>query len=93
MNSYDSKQESKHIMYLDANDLYDYALSRFLQTSGLRWTDPKEFDMNKSTSFTLKGCVIKVDLEYPKELRELQNDYPLAPDKIEFKRKMFPSSN
>ena len=26
--------------------------------------------------------VLEVDLEYPKELRELDNDYPLAPDKI-----------
>ena len=30
----------------------------------------------------------KVDLEYPKELRELHNDYHLAPDKIESKREM-----
>ena len=28
----------------------------------------------------MKGCVLEVDLEYPKELRELHNDYPLAPD-------------
>ena len=26
---------------------------------------------------------VEVDLEYPKELRELHNDYPLAPNKIE----------
>ena len=26
-----------------------------------------------------------VNLEYSKELRELRNDYPLAPDKIEIK--------
>ena len=29
-----------------------------------------------------------VDLEYPKESRELDNDYPLAPDKTEIKREM-----
>ena len=29
-----------------------------------------------------------VDLGYSEELRELHNDYPLAPDKIEIKRKM-----
>ena len=27
-------------------------------------------------------------LEYPKELKELDNDYPLAPDKKEIKREM-----
>ena len=35
-----------------------------------------------------KGCVLEVGLEYPKELRELHDDYPLAPDKNEIKRKM-----
>ena len=44
--------------------------------------------MNKYTSHSSKGCVLEVDLEYPKELRELHNDYPLAQDKIEIKREM-----
>ena len=44
--------------------------------------------MNKYISNSSKGCVLDVDLEYPKELRELHNDYPLAPDKIEINREM-----
>ena len=44
--------------------------------------------MNNYTSNSSKGCVLEVDLEYPKELLELHNDYPLAPDKIEIKRDM-----
>ena len=44
--------------------------------------------MNKYTSNSLKGCVLEIDLEYPKELRELHNDYPLAPDNLEIKREM-----
>ena len=44
--------------------------------------------MNKYTSNSSKVCVLKVDLEYLKKLRELHNDYPLAPDKIEIKREM-----
>ena len=85
---YDSKQESKHIIYLDANDLYGYAMSKFLPSSGFKWIDPKEFHLNKYTSNSLKGCALEVDLEYSKELHELHNDYPLAPDKIEIKREM-----
>ena len=42
--------------------------------------------MNKYTSSSSKGCVLEVGLEYPKELRQLYNDYPLAPDKKEIKR-------
>ena len=49
LRSYDSKQESKHI-YLDKNNLYGYAMSKFLPTSSFKWIDPKEFDINKYTS-------------------------------------------
>ena len=63
-------------------------MSKFLQTSGFKQVDPKEFDLNKCTSNSSKGCVLEVDLEYPKEFRKLHNDYPLAPYKIEIKREM-----
>ena len=90
---YDPKQESRHIIYLDANNLVGYAMSKFLPTSAFKWIDPKEFDLNKYTSNSLKGCVLEVDLEYPKELRELHNDYALAPDEIKLKEKCYLSIN
>ena len=55
---------------LDENDLYGYAMSKFLRTSESKWTDSKEFDLNKYTSNSSKGCVLEVNPEYPKELRE-----------------------
>ena len=61
-------------------------MSKF-PTSGFTWR-VKEFDLNKHTSISSKGCVPEVDLEHPKELRELRNDYPLTLDKTEIKRKM-----
>ena len=50
--------------------------------------DSKEFDLNKYTSNISKGCFLEVDLEFSKESRKLQDDYPLTPDKIELKREM-----
>ena len=88
MKYFDPKQESKHIIYSDRNSLYGYAMSKFLPTSGFKWIDPKEFYLNKYTSNSWKGCVPKVDLEYPNKLRKLHNDNPLAPDKTEIKREM-----
>ena len=44
--------------------------------------------MNKYTSKSSKERFLKVNLEYSKELRKLQKDYPLVPDKIEIKREM-----
>ena len=95
LKSYDPKRESKHylhqnIVYLDANNLYGYARPKFLPTSRFKWIDPKDFDLNEYNKNSSKGCVLEVDLEYPKKLRELHSDYPLAPDKIEIKREMLP---
>ena len=44
--------------------------------------------MNKYTSNSSKGCVLEVDLAYPKELKALHDDYPLAPNKIKIKREL-----
>ena len=52
---------------------------------GFKWIDPKEFDLHKYINNSSKGCVLEVDLGYPKELHD---DYPLAPDKIEIRREM-----
>ena len=43
-------KNQKISIHLDANNLYGYAMSKFLPTSGLKWIDPKEFDLNKYTS-------------------------------------------
>ena len=66
LKSYEPKQESQHIINFNANNLYVYAVSKFLQTSGFTWMDHKEFDLNKYTSNISKGCGLEVDLEYSK---------------------------
>ena len=87
--SYDPKQESKKskdIIFLDANKLYGCAISKFISTNGFQWIDPKRFGLNKCTRNSSKGCFLEVDLEYTEELCKLNNDYPLAPGKIELKK-------
>ena len=41
------------------------------------------------------GCILEVDLEYPKELHDLHNDYPLAPELMEVNKieKLIPNLN
>ena len=55
-------------------------MSKFLLTSRSKWIDPKEFDSNTYSCNSSKECVLEADLEYPKELCELNNDYSLALD-------------
>ena len=63
-------------------------MSKFFPTSGFKWIDHKDFDLIKYASNSSNGCVLEVDLEYPKELRELHNNYMLALDQIKIKREM-----
>ena len=89
---YNPIQVSKHIKYFATKNLYDYTMFKLLPTSEFKRIDLKEFDYNKYISNSSNGCVLEVDLEYPKELCELHNDYPLAPDKKETTRKTLSSS-
>ena len=47
LKSYDPKQKSKHIIYLEENNLHGYAMSKFLPTGTFKCIDPKEFNLNK----------------------------------------------
>ena len=53
LKSYDTKQESKIIIYLDAYKLY--AMSVFLPTDGSKWMGTKELHSNKYSSNSSNG--------------------------------------
>ena len=85
MKEYDEKVPSKYIMYLDANNLYGWAMSQYLPTGGFRWMTDKQInniDLAKYNENSKKGLILEVDLEYPKELHNLHNDYPLSAEKV-----------
>ena len=91
MKKYDEKAPSKYIMYLDANNLYGWAMSQYLPTSGFRWMTQKQIDKIDLTKYkedSDKGIILEVDLEYPRKLHDLHNDYPLAAEKIKVTNKM-----
>ena len=85
MREYDEKAPSKYIMYLDANNLYGWAMSQYLPTGGFKWMTEKQInkiDLAKYNENSEKGLILEVDLEYPKELHDLHNDYPLAAERV-----------
>ena len=68
----------KYIAYLDANNLYGWAMSKLLPTHSFKW-----MKVSKLETWELHSCILEVDLEYPKSLHDLHSDYPLAPEQIE----------
>ena len=55
-----------------------------------QWADSVEFNLDKYEDNSSRGWILEVDLEYCKELHELHNDYPLASEKLEIGKEMFP---
>ena len=91
MKTYNEKAPSKYIMYLDANNLYGWAMSQFLPTGNFKWLSQKQIEktnLGKYTENSKKGLILEVDLEYPQELHDLHNDYPLGPEKIKVAKDM-----
>ena len=50
-------------------------MSKQFPTSGFEWMTDDELDVWKHLS-----CILEVDLDYPEDLHNLNNDYPLAPE-------------
>ena len=72
-------------MYLDANNLFGWAMSQPLPTHDFAWLTENEIEdlnvLNVADS-SEEGFILEVDLEYPAELHNLHSDYPLAPPKV-----------
>ena len=85
---YDKNKASSYINYLDANNLYGLSMIQKLPYRNLKWDDKitEEDIINYDNGRT--GYILEVDLEYPKELHDLHNDFPLAPEVMNVKAKM-----
>ena len=91
MKEYDEMVPLKYIMYLDANNLYGWAMSQYLPTGNFKWMTDKEIskiDLAKYKNDGKKGLIPEVDLEYPQELYDLHDDYPVALEKVKVSNNM-----
>ena len=87
LQDYDPSRPNKYIMYLDANNLYGWAMSKPLPKRDFKWKRvmPTEEDIVKKKENAKNGWILEVDLEYPKELHEEHNSFPFAPEKKQVK--------
>ena len=84
MKDFDESEPSTFIQYLDANNLYGWAMTQKLPTHGFKWINvdkPKVLKLLEKKD-TNQGFIFEVDLDYPSSLWKTHNDYPLAPQKV-----------
>ena len=77
MKDYNPDEESTYIQYLDANNLYGWAMSQSLPTHGFKWmknlTKESLMDILEKANHSMlnigrKGYIFEVDLGYPHKL-------------------------
>jgi len=96
--AFDNNKPSSFITYLDCNNLYGCGMSKSLPTGGFEWMSQNKLDnWKRITNKEGAGCILEVDLEYPDELHDLHNDYPLAPESLKLEgstiAKLIPNLN
>ena len=94
MKNYNNNEESSYIQYLDANNLYGWAMSKKLPVSAFKWIDNKEtaepvinedliknYDENND-----KGYIFEIDVEHAKRLHNLHSDLPFLSERMEINK-------
>lgn len=86
VDGYDNNLESNYLFYLDANNLYGYAMLQYLPLSQLEWVDVVEVEVfNENFIMSIPkdssiGYVFEVDLDYSDHsLHDAHQDYPFCP--------------
>ena len=83
MKNYDKNEESSYIQYLDANNLYGWAMSQKLPVNNFKWVEDisrinEEFIKNYNEN-NKKGYILEVDVKYSKKLH---SDLPFLPKRM-----------
>ena len=92
---YDRALLRAYLFMVDCNNQYGWAMSQYLPTGGFKWVDLETTSTDFWTNFILNlkddsetGYFFEVDLEYPKELHDKHDAYPLAPEHVELKKEL-----
>ena len=86
MKNYDDSKESSYIQYLNANNLYGWAMSQKLPVNNFKWVEDtskinEEFIKNYNEN-NRKGYILEVDVKYPKKLHDSHSDLPFLPTRM-----------
>lgn len=91
LQDYDPQLPTNYLMYLDANNLYGWAMCHSLPTHDFEWLNPEEVETLNASSISVDGdtgYIFEVDLKYPVSLHDGHSDYPLAPESFKIEPEM-----
>ena len=87
MENYNNEEPTSFIQYLDANNLYGWAMSQPMPTGGFQWVNYTD-QILETPANADHGFILEVDLDYPTSLHREHNDFPLVPEKMKVTNSM-----
>ena len=86
MENYDENKESSYIQYLDANNLYGWAMSQKLPKNNFKWVEGtsrinEEFIKNYNENSN-RGYILEVHVKYPKKIHDSLRALPFLPKRV-----------
>ena len=99
MKSHDENKESSYLKYLDANNLYGWAMSKKLPVRNFKWIekdDKSEIDeefIKNHDEDSDQGYILEVDVKYLENIRMLHSDLLFLPERMKINKctKLVPS--
>ena len=85
--NYNKNIDSSYIEYLDANNLYGWAMPQKLPVKGFKWVNKKKLSklnedvIKKYDEDSNTWYFLEVDIDYPKQLSNFHKDLPFLPEK------------
>ena len=82
LKEFDKNKHSNYLLYLDANNLYGWAMSQKLPTGDFKWEDNPDYYKNIPKG---RGCIVECDLQYTTKAKINTRRFPLAPEHLKIK--------
>ena len=73
---YKTSEPTRYLQYLDANNLYGWAMSQPLPAGGFKWVDVQPDEIGELVNRSDRGYLLAVDVAYHKELHDYHKDLP-----------------
>ena len=79
---FNPNEKTNYLQYLDANNLYGWAMSQPIPTGKFKWVEVKPNGIRKLVQCKDKRYLLEVDVKYPKELHDSHNDLPFMCERV-----------
>ena len=80
---FDPNEDTTYLQYLNANNLYGWAMSQPLPTGGFKWVDIVPNEIPELATRTDKGYIVEVDVCCPAEQHNPHNDLSFMCERME----------